>query len=75
MLDRTLPYFNVFMKRTVGIPIANLELPPSFFYDEFREGSEEEWAEIVTSVGEFETVRDAVEYLKNTYGSSHTTLF
>ena len=67
MLDKTLPYFNVIMKRRAGLPIATHVLPPEFLLTWFVPGNEVQWAGIETSVGEFATEGEALTYFHATY--------
>ncbi|MCL6444819.1 MAG: GNAT family N-acetyltransferase [Alicyclobacillus sp.] len=67
MLDKSLPYFNVIMKRPAGMSIPDFRLPREFSFEWFADGGEEEWADIETSVGEFADVQEALAYFKATY--------
>lgn len=67
LLDKTVPYFNVIMKRDAGIPIPLCNLPPGFSWSWYTDGNETEWASIETSVGEFATEQEAVEYFQRDY--------
>nr|WP_243239320.1 GNAT family N-acetyltransferase [Sulfobacillus harzensis] len=66
-MDKTLPYFNVIMKRRAGLPIETWALPPNFSLKWFVPGDEVRWATIETSVGEFSTQEEALKYLRQTY--------
>ncbi len=67
MLDKTLPYFDVIMKRRAGLPIAMHGLPSGFSIAGFVTGDEVQWASIETAVGEFMTEGEALTYFQNTY--------
>ena len=67
MLDKTIPYYHVLMKREKGSPIKEYLLPNGFNYMLFRAGDEKEWAEIETSVGEFDRAVDALVYFQRDY--------
>ncbi|UUZ92768.1 GNAT family N-acetyltransferase [Paenibacillus sp. P25] len=67
MLDKSIPYYNVIMRRPSGIPIPSFELPHGYSIVSFREGQEEKWAEIEASVGEFETKEEALRYFHAEY--------
>jgi len=67
MLDKTLPYFNVIMKRRAGLPIAMHRLPSGFFIAGFVPGDEISWACIETAVGEFATEDEALTYFQTAY--------
>ncbi|AEJ38663.1 acetyltransferase, GNAT family [Sulfobacillus acidophilus TPY] len=67
MLDKTLPYFHIIMKRKAGLPIAQHALPAEFSLSAFVPGDEMEWAHIETAVGEFMTADEALAYFQETY--------
>ncbi|MDG0794835.1 GNAT family N-acetyltransferase [Cohnella ginsengisoli] len=67
MLDRSVPYFNVIMKRRPGRPIPECPLPAGYALTRFSPGSESRWAEIEASVGEFERAEEAIRYFRQTY--------
>jgi len=67
MLDKSLPYFNVIMKRPGGLPIAAHGLPTGFSIYVFGPGEEVSWASIETAVGEFSTIDDALICFQTTY--------
>lgn len=67
VLDKSLPYFNVIMKRRAGVPIVVHKLPPGFAFRWFAPGDEISWAGIETSVGEFQTEAQALEYFQQRY--------
>ncbi|MBL4937618.1 GNAT family N-acetyltransferase [Clostridium sp. YIM B02515] len=54
MLDKSIQYYDVLMKRKIGTVISNPSLPPGFTFSFFKLGDEKSWAEIETYVGEFE---------------------
>jgi ribosomal protein S18 acetylase RimI-like enzyme len=67
MLDKSIPYFNVIMKRPVGVPLPSYALPIGFSIVSYTQGLELDWAEIETSVGEFDTVEESISYFRNEY--------
>jgi len=67
MLDRSLPYFNVIMKRPAGEPIPDIRMPDGYAITRFTPGREESWAEIEASVGEFDSAAEAIRYFRRTY--------
>ena len=97
MLDKSLPYFRVILKRQPGSPqptaallgasqptaatpsapspgmplwgaaIPGVALPAGYSFVFYQPGDEQAWAEIETSVGEFEQVPDAVSYFTRDY--------
>ncbi|HHV60925.1 MAG TPA: GNAT family N-acetyltransferase [Clostridiaceae bacterium] len=67
MLDKSIPYFDVLMKREKGTQIKNYKLPEGFEFVLFKNGDEKEWAEIEASVGEFNTAADALAYFSKNF--------
>lgn len=67
MLDKTLPYFNVIMRRPAGMPVVTPELGALFSWAEFGPGDQISWAGIETAVGEFPTLAGALEYFEKAY--------
>lgn len=67
MLDKTIPHYNVIMKRSAGIPLPNTALPEGYSFTWYVPGKEEKWAEIEASVGEFENTEQGLEYFKTEY--------
>jgi hypothetical protein len=53
VLDKSIPYFNVLMKRQKEICFSKLGVPDGFSFTKYTSGDEKYWAEIETSVGEF----------------------
>jgi len=60
MLDKSVPYFNILMKRPADIEILDYELPEGFKFVMYRPGDEVEWAEIERTVLEYPTRTDAM---------------
>ncbi|HHW32347.1 MAG TPA: GNAT family N-acetyltransferase [Clostridiaceae bacterium] len=67
MLDKSLPFFRVIMVRKAGTPVPEPLLPDGYKFVTFIEGDERHWAEIETSVGEFNNVYEAVNYYRENY--------
>lgn len=67
MLDKSIPYFNVIMKREAGTPIPLYGLPVGFSFDRYKPGMEVDWAAIEASVGEFESAEESLNYFRNEY--------
>lgn len=67
MLDKSIPYFNVIMKRAAGTPLSHYGLPIGFSFGKYKAGMEVDWAVIEASVGEFDTVEESLNYFKNEY--------
>ncbi|MDR7856585.1 GNAT family N-acetyltransferase [Tissierella sp.] len=67
MLDKSMQYYDVLMKREIGVIIPNPSLPHGFRFSFFKLGDEKSWAEIETSVDEFEDVDSALRYFQDIY--------
>ncbi|MBS4537517.1 GNAT family N-acetyltransferase [Clostridium sp. D2Q-11] len=67
MLDKSIPYFNIIMRRNAGIDIPEVKLPDGYYFSMYSIGDEEYWAEIETSVGEFDNISEAIEYFNDEY--------
>jgi GNAT superfamily N-acetyltransferase len=67
MLDKTIPYYDVLMLRDAGKPLPMRPLPEGYRFEPFRPGDETDWAEIETSVGEFDDVENALSYFRQEY--------
>lgn len=67
MLDKSLPYIDLLMKRDAGAPLLEAKLPEGFSIRHYIPGDEVYWAEIETSVGEFNREMDALLYFQKTF--------
>ena len=67
MLDKSVPYAGLFMRREPGIPAPSFLLPDGFKYSLFSDGDEENWARIETSVLEFDSEFAALLYFKKEF--------
>ncbi|MCL2527976.1 MAG: GNAT family N-acetyltransferase [Defluviitaleaceae bacterium] len=67
MLDKSIPYANVFMCRKKGNPIPEFPLPDGFKFVFFQPGDEKAWAKIETSVSEFDSEQEALAYFKEEF--------
>lgn len=67
MLDKSVPFHRVIMHRKTNIELPDSKLPAPFSFATFTAGDEKEWAEIETSVGEFERTVDALVYFQRDY--------
>jgi len=55
MLDKSVPYAGLYMRRAAGAPLVDFPLPEGFRFVFFRDGDESSWARIETSVLEFDS--------------------
>lgn len=67
MLDKAVPFAGFFMQRKQGAPIPAFPLPDGFRFAFFRDGDEDSWARIETSVLEFEGEFTALLYYKQAF--------
>jgi ribosomal protein S18 acetylase RimI-like enzyme len=67
MLDKSIPYYNVIMKRVKEKPFAICGLPDSFSFSGYKKGDEKYWAVIEHSVGEFATIKEGLHFFKKNY--------
>ncbi len=64
MLDKTLPYAEIWMTRPLQLPVPMTPLAEGFEFRTYQKGDESAWSEIETSVGEFQTTDEALEYFQ-----------
>ncbi|SFL11307.1 Acetyltransferase (GNAT) family protein [Paenibacillus sp. 1_12] len=67
MLDKSVPHYDVIMKRSAGIPLPDTILPEGYTFAWYIPGKEEQWAEIEASVGEFENTEQGLNYFRDEY--------
>ncbi|WP_336776844.1 GNAT family N-acetyltransferase [Paenibacillus sp. MMO-58] len=67
MLDTSLEWYRVILKRNAGTLLPQASLPKGFSFEMFQAGDEESWAEIETSVLEFSSKEVALEYFTMNY--------
>jgi GNAT superfamily N-acetyltransferase len=67
MLDKSLPYFKIIMKRKAGTPVPEAPLREGFRFVPFQKGDEAAWADIETSVLEFDHAAAAEAYFKKRF--------
>ncbi|MCL2637107.1 MAG: GNAT family N-acetyltransferase [Oscillospiraceae bacterium] len=67
MLDKSVPYVKILMKRRSGISAPEAILPDGFKFVFFKAGDEKYWAEIETSVAEFDNEQDALEQFREEF--------
>jgi len=67
MLDKTIPFAKVYMRRKAGTPIPVFPLPEGFSYTYYEDGDEVNWARIETSAGEFDSEFAALLFFKEEF--------
>ncbi len=69
VLDKTLPYKSILMRAEQPLPAAYVAPPPGWHIVPYEAGDETHWAEIETSVDEFEDEFNALTYFTRDYVS------
>lgn len=67
MLDRSIPYYNIIMKKNTPTAFAPPALPPQFELHAYRSGVAQQWAELEHEIGDFPSMREARTYFSQTY--------
>ena len=67
MLDRSIPYYNIIMKKNAPMTFAIPVLPPQFELHTYRSGVEQQWAVLEHEIGDFPSMREARTYFSQTY--------
>lgn len=62
MLDKTIPYHSIIMKCAFPYTVSDICMPEGYSLRFFRDGDEQHWSRIETSVLEFDTVEEANIY-------------
>jgi GNAT superfamily N-acetyltransferase len=69
MLDKTVKFYDIIMKRPGGPSLPGFELPEGFRFVMYAPGDEESWARITQSVGDFPNMRKALKYFRGEFCS------
>ena len=77
MLDKSIPYKNIFMKCTQIKENAMMLLPDNYSFKLYEDGDEKYWAAIELAVGEFEhmTQEQVEEYFRKEYFTKKEELY
>lgn len=67
MLDRQLPYAEVWMTRPLEEKLPVYPLNEEYRFEKYQPGSEKDWAIIETAVGEFDSVDEALMYFNKAF--------
>ena len=67
ILDKSLPYIDIIMKRTAGSFVPLRPLPEGYRFAMYAAGDERDWARIETSVAEFDSETQALEYFSKEF--------
>ena len=66
VLDRSIPFFNMFMRCNVVRPVS-IKLSDGYTFCSYRSGFVKTWAELECALGDFASEDEAVCYFKHTY--------
>lgn len=67
MLDKSLPYYDIIMKRDAGSSVFEYRLPDGYSFSMFKNGDEKAWSKIEASVLEFDDELDALLYFQKDF--------
>ena len=67
MLDRSIPYYNIIMKKDTPTAFDTPVFPPQFELHSYRPGVQQQWAELEHEIGDFPSVQEASAYFSQTY--------
>lgn len=74
MLDRSIPYYNIIMKKDTPTAFDTPALPPQFELQSYRPGVQQQWAELEHEIGDFPSAQEASAYFSQTYLSRSALL-
>ena len=74
MLDRSIPYYNIMMKKSTPTTFDAPALPAQFELHAYRPGVAQQWAELEYEIGDFPSVQAARTYFTKTYLSRPDSL-
>lgn len=67
MLDRSIPYYNIIMKKNAPTTFAVPALPPQFELHSYRPDVAQQWAELEYEIEDFPSVQEAKAYFDKVY--------
>lgn len=67
MLDRSIPYYNIIMKKDTPTTCDTPVLPPQFELHSYRPDVAQQWAELEYEIGDYPSVQEASAYFAKTY--------
>jgi GNAT superfamily N-acetyltransferase len=67
MLDKTIPYAEIWMKRDLSIPVTPVRVSDKYTIEPYQSGNADEWARIETTVGEFATEAEGLAYFNRVF--------
>ncbi len=67
MIDKKISYKNILMRCDLKDAVVIPVLPGGYRFDTYRNGDNEDWAEIEVAINDFDTKENAVKYFNNNY--------
>ena len=67
MMDKSIPYAGVLMTKTDLNSYPRFDLPPGFRFCGFRAGLEDDWAQLMLAVEQFDTLQQAHDYFREEF--------
>jgi len=67
MLDKTIPFYKVYMVRRAGVPVPDYPLPEGFRFVFYKDGDDTFWAKLEASVEEFDSEFEALLFFKEDF--------
>ncbi|MGG5313470.1 hypothetical protein IGL76_002190 [Enterococcus sp. DIV2381] len=67
MLDKQLPYAEIWMTRPLEEVLPDYPLNEQYHFEKYRPGAEKDWAAIETAVGEFDSIDEALAYFDQAF--------
>jgi hypothetical protein len=67
MLDKSIVWLRVILKRNPGTPLPPVFLPQGYSFVTYQDGDEQAWGEIETSAGTFDKMEDTVAYFTKAF--------
>ena len=67
MLDKSIPYAEIWMERMAADEVAPVPASNNYIIQPYQSGDASEWARIETAVGEFDTEAAALAYFEKDF--------
>ncbi|MCK5757835.1 MAG: GNAT family N-acetyltransferase [Clostridiales bacterium] len=67
MLDKTIEFHDILMRRKAGTPLFEYMLPKGYSFVYYKKGDEKAWVDTEYSVEEFDSKKAAMDYFRKRY--------
>ncbi len=67
MLDKELPYAEIWMSRSTNSKLPSVPLAQGYHFEYYQLGDEKDWVRIECTVGEFETEEEGINYFQRSF--------